>query len=166
MFENMEKHLNLALILALPFAGCSASQPESLVPDTPSSAPDYFCTWNIQGYIASYPNDAVAVAAIGRALGREYVTKEVPVAIEGKDWSAPVGIFGNFESLTICYPDAPSGKKLKVYAQDLAGETPVDITGEVTIESNCLKVPGKTISRVGLMNATEGDRSGLVIKVM
>lgn len=117
---------------------------------------------------STYPNGAVAVAAIGRALGREYVTKAVPVTIEGKDWHAPVGIFGNFESLTICYPQAPEGKKLKVYAQDLAGEVPVDITKEVIIKGNCMKVPGETINRVGLMNATEGDLSGpgLVIKVM
>ena len=26
----------------------------SLVPDTPSQAPDYFCTWNLQGYMVSY----------------------------------------------------------------------------------------------------------------
>lgn len=26
----------------------------SLVPDTPSLAPDYFCTWNLQGYMVSY----------------------------------------------------------------------------------------------------------------
>lgn len=117
---------------------------------------------------STYPNGAVAVAAVGRALGREYLTKEVPVTIEGKEWDAPVGIVGNFESLTICYPDAPKGKKLKVYAQDLAGETPVDITGEVTIEGNCLKISGETINRVGLMNATKGDLSGpgLVLKVM
>lgn len=26
----------------------------SLVPDRPSQSPDYFCTWNLQGYVASY----------------------------------------------------------------------------------------------------------------
>ena len=117
---------------------------------------------------STYPNGAVAVSAIGRALGREYVTKEVPVTIEGKDWHAPVGIFGKFESLTIRYPDAPERKKLRVYAQDLAGEVPVDITRDVTIKGNCMIVSGETINKVGLMNATEGDLSGpgLVIKVM
>ncbi len=28
----------------------------SLVPDVPSKAPDYFCTWNIQGYVCNYVN--------------------------------------------------------------------------------------------------------------
>ncbi len=28
----------------------------SLVPPTPSAAPDYYCTWNLQGYVCSYQN--------------------------------------------------------------------------------------------------------------
>lgn len=117
---------------------------------------------------SAYPGGAVAVAAIGRALGREYVTKEVPVTIEGKDWHAPVGVFGRFESLTIRFPEAPKGRNLKVYAQDLAGDVPVDITAEVVIDGNCMTVSGETIEKVGLMCATEGDLSdpGLVIKVL
>ena len=31
---------------------------ESLVPTTPSVAPDYYCTWNLQGYVCSYQNGA------------------------------------------------------------------------------------------------------------
>ncbi len=31
---------------------------ENLIPSTPGSAPDYFCTWNIQGYAASYAKKA------------------------------------------------------------------------------------------------------------
>ena len=26
----------------------------NLIPETPGTAPDYFCTWNIQGYVSSY----------------------------------------------------------------------------------------------------------------
>ena len=33
----------------------SAAQ-ESLVPTIPSTAPDYYCTWNLQGYVCSYQN--------------------------------------------------------------------------------------------------------------
>ena len=117
---------------------------------------------------STYPNGAVAVSAIGRALGREYVTREVPVTIEGSSWLSPIGIFGSFESVTICYPEAPGSKNPKVYAQDLAGEEPVDITNEVKIDGNCLTITKETINRVGLMNSTEGDLSGpgLVVKVM
>ena len=31
---------------------------ESLIPSTPGNAPDYFCTWNIQGYVCSYTGSA------------------------------------------------------------------------------------------------------------
>jgi len=31
---------------------------ENLIPSTPGSAPDYFCTWNIQGYVANYVKSA------------------------------------------------------------------------------------------------------------
>ena len=57
------KHSYLAPILGLLCIGCNSSRPISLGPDPPSSAPDYFCTWNIQGYIASYPNTSDAMRA-------------------------------------------------------------------------------------------------------
>ena len=37
----------------IALASCT-SKLTSLVPDTPSKAPDYFCTWNTQGYVVSY----------------------------------------------------------------------------------------------------------------
>ncbi len=108
---------------------------------------------------STYPNGAVAVAAIGRAIGREYITKEVPVTVEAADWKAPVGIFGYFKEVTLAYPSAlKSG--VKIWAQDLAGDTPVEITAEVVLDGNRLTVPGEVIRRVGLMNATKGDLSG------
>ena len=41
------------ILVALLTAHLSATEP-SLVPDTPSTAPDYFCTWNVQGFACSY----------------------------------------------------------------------------------------------------------------
>ena len=32
---------------------------ESLIPSAAGHAPDYFCTWNIQGYVCSYASSAV-----------------------------------------------------------------------------------------------------------
>ena len=115
-----------------------------------------------------YPNKAIAVSAIGRGIGHEYITREVAVTVEGSDWHAPVGLFGKFKEVTLVYP-APlaSSEAVTVVAQDLAGDTPVDITAEVNINGNRLIIPGEVISRVGLMNATEGDQSapGMVLKV-
>lgn len=140
-------------------ARVSRAMPLPVVNDTSSDRP----------YILAsrYPNGAVAVAAIGRALGREYVTKEVDVEVKGSEWNAPVGLFGYFKSVTIEYSsDAP--EKMKIWAQDLAGDTPVEITDEVTVEGNKITISGEVIKKVGLMCATEGDLSGpgLVMKVL
>lgn len=114
-----------------------------------------------------YPNGAVAVATIGRALGREYVSKEVSVTVSIESRDVPIGLFGYFKDITFVFPTKADGKKIKIYAQDLAGETPVDITREVKIHRNRMTIPGKVIRKIGLMNASEGDISdpGLVLKI-
>ena len=38
----------------LSLASARAQSLASLVPSTPSTAPDYYCTWNLQGYVCSY----------------------------------------------------------------------------------------------------------------
>lgn len=129
------------------------------VSDTTSSRPFVLAS--------AYPNGAVAVSAIGRAIGREYMTKGVSVTVEGKDWNAPVGLFGCFKDVTVIYPtECP--ENAKVWAQDLAGDTPVDVTEEITLEGNRLRIPGEVICKAGLMAASDGDLSapGLVLKVM
>ena len=50
-----KKSVLTALFSFLAMAGWA--QP-SLVPTTPSVAPDYYCTWNLQGYVCSYANGA------------------------------------------------------------------------------------------------------------
>jgi hypothetical protein len=46
--------LLMASLLMLDAAIHAELKAENLVPVTPGSAPDYFCTWNIQGYTISY----------------------------------------------------------------------------------------------------------------
>ena len=112
-----------------------------------------------------YPGGAVAVATVGRSLGREYVLQEVPVEIEVPDLASPVGVFGRYGSLTLRYPYALG--KVRVLAQDLAAHEAVDITGRVKVEGNKMTVPGSVIAEVGLSAASEGDVSdpGLVLKL-
>lgn len=45
------------------FTSCQ-NKSVSLVPDVPTKAPDYFCTWNIQGYKANYTGSEDTRAAI------------------------------------------------------------------------------------------------------
>jgi hypothetical protein len=42
------------VLLALGFTTSLFAAEPSLVPETPSTAPDYFCTWGAQGFACSY----------------------------------------------------------------------------------------------------------------
>jgi hypothetical protein len=61
----------VALPVLLLASLLSAAQP-SLVPDTPSTAPDYFCTWNLQGFVSSYsnPNDQADAMTEANLFGK------------------------------------------------------------------------------------------------
>ena len=53
----MKRILFLALLSGMSLkisAIPDANGPESLVPKRPSTSPDYYCTWNLQGYVCSY----------------------------------------------------------------------------------------------------------------
>ena len=52
-------------------ASVCAAEP-SLVPDTPSTVPDYFCTWNVQGFACSYsgPSDQADMMIEGNLFGK------------------------------------------------------------------------------------------------
>ena len=43
---------------------CKAAPMQSLVPTTVNTSPDYFCTWNIQGYYSSYATGALQKDAV------------------------------------------------------------------------------------------------------
>eukprot|EP00035_Acanthoeca_spectabilis_P033528 m.24154 g.24154 ORF g.24154 m.24154 type:complete len:281 (+) comp6034_c0_seq1:1252-2094(+) len=116
----------------------------------------------------------IAVAALGRTLQtfggwimpRANITvyadaasplTSPPVA----DVLAVIGVFGAVGTITIVW-DSPIGNEpLTVWAQDLAGQTAVDVTTEVSWcnGKTSLVVPGSLIDNVGLSSATPGDIS-------
>lgn len=49
------KTINITITCLFCFLSVFA-QKNSLIPNTPSKAPDYFCTWNLQGYLVSHQN--------------------------------------------------------------------------------------------------------------
>ena len=87
------------------------------------------------------------------------------MTVSGGKLDRPVGIFGEYASLTLVTTSALAGKR--ILAQDLAGKTPVDITHEVKVSDGRLTIPGVVIHRVGLTAARPGDVSdpGLVLAV-
>jgi hypothetical protein len=111
-----------------------------------------------------HPNGAVAVATLARVTAaREIRTPLADVAIDVGAGSQPVGIFGYYRSLTL-FLSAPLGSR-RVWAQDLAGEEAVDITGSVGHEENSIVLSGGLIRQVGLSAASPGDISdpGMVL---
>ncbi|UOE47248.1 hypothetical protein MTO98_22850 [Mucilaginibacter sp. SMC90] len=111
-----------------------------------------------------YPNGAIAIATIGRALNRSYITRRVSVVQQIPGLAKPIGIFGDYQSLTFILPNA-IGHGYKFWAQDLAGDTPVDITKRITVSGNKIILSGDIIREVGLSAKTAGDLSdpGLVL---
>ena len=112
-----------------------------------------------------YPNGAVALAAIGRTLGREYICKQVSVGVEIEDITKPIGLFGPLGDVTL-KADMPK-KNVRVLAQDLKGDKAIDITSRVDITNAGIVVPADVIRKVGLMAATPGDLSdpAMVLRV-
>lgn len=112
-----------------------------------------------------YPNGAIAIVSIGRALDRKYISSKEIVTVKIKDIAAPIGIFGQFKEVILYLPENLKGKK--VWAQDLAGDAPVDITDRIKTDGKKLIITDTLIQEIGLMAASDGDKSdpGLVIQI-
>jgi hypothetical protein len=112
-----------------------------------------------------HPDGEIAVATAARKTKAGEIINPADITLEVGELNRPVGIFGKYGSLTLVTTSPLAGKR--ILAQDLAGKTPVDITGEVKVDGGRLTIPGPVIQRVGLMAAKPGDISdpGLVLAV-
>jgi hypothetical protein len=111
------------------------------------------------------PSGAVSIAALGRlSPGKGYYCPEADVTLKAGN-ARIFGIFGYYRSLTLVF-DKPLGK-VKVWAQDLAGDEAEDITGKVKITKTGILIPGEIIKNIGLSAASKGDLSdpGMVLKI-
>jgi hypothetical protein len=113
-----------------------------------------------------YPNGAIAIATIGRTVEREYLLEKAIVEQEIKSIDYPIGIFGQYESLTLILPDKIKKSDYTIWGQDLACDSPVNITKEISIQGNRIIIPGDLISKIGLSASSTGDLSdpGMVLK--
>lgn len=113
-----------------------------------------------------YPNGVAAIAAIGRGLGRQYVSAPAHVEQVLLDWEYPIGIFGRFGSLTLVFPSLPE-TGVVVLGQDLAADTATDITDRVVIDGNKMILSQDLINEIGLQKVSPNDESdpGLVIQI-
>ena len=112
-----------------------------------------------------HPAGEIAIATAPRKTREGEVIHPADITLDVGELKRPVGIFGDYGSLTLLTTSALAGKR--ILAQDLAGTAPVDITREVEVSLGRLTIPGAVIRRIGLMAATPGDISdpGLVLAV-
>lgn len=118
-------------------------------------------------YAARFPNGAVAIAAQERTrVGEAWYMPACDLTLAVSDAPGPFAIFGSPRSVTFVFDKRVSGKR--VMAQDLAGDTAVDIAHRVHLRGNYLHIPGEVIRTEGLRHATPGDISspGLVIALV
>jgi len=111
-----------------------------------------------------FQNGAAAIGAFERVVDRAFQPK-ADVAWKVGDISGPFGIFGRFRSLTLIFDRQL--RPGRVLAQDLAGDSPIDITDEVSVGSSEVTLPGALIDRIGRSSGTQGDLSmpGLVLAI-
>ena len=109
---------------------------------------------------------ACSVATFARTFeNRFWETPLADVCITAGSVDKPVGIFGDYQSLTIRF-EAPVGSK-KVYVQDLCDETAYDISSEVVLTGSTLYLSGAVITKYGeLAQATEDvSPAGLILQL-
>jgi hypothetical protein len=118
-------------------------------------------------FAARFPNGSVAVGAQERTrVGEAWYMPPCEVELHVGDATGPFGVFGEFNRLTLTFAHSPRGKR--VVAQDLAGDSPVDITSQVEFDGAAIHFGKALLHDVGLQSRTPGDLSspGAVIALV
>lgn len=90
---------------------------------------------------------ALCAAVTPRTFGSSIdVTPLAGIALKGSSASAPIGLFGRFDALSIDFDEPVEGRR--VYAQSLLSDTATDVTDQVALCENRLTVPGSLMMRI------------------
>ena len=111
---------------------------------------------------------AYSVATIRRTVDpNPYMYFLADVTVKDADVSAPVGIFGIFNSLTVEF-NAPLPENAKILCQDMLGKSAVDITKLVEIKERSLTLDGKDMRYFGLRERGHNNKStpSIIIKIV
>jgi hypothetical protein len=118
-------------------------------------------------YACRFPGGAVAIGVQERTHpGRDWYLPDARVTLNAGGATRLFGIFGNYEQLTLRSASIRPG--VRVIAQDLAGEMPVEITAQVQVADDAIHLKGSTLREIGLGSRTPGDLSspGLVVALV
>ena len=127
-------------------------------------------TDDIHPYVmaSKFPNGAIAVATEGRVTPENsWIAPKAHVFLKEATIETPIGIFGNYTSLSVEFQEGLP-ESISIWAQDLLAIEAIDITEKVEINGDNIKIPGNLIEEIGTMGNDEGDISapGLVLKVV
>jgi hypothetical protein len=133
------------------------------------SLPEVKCDGEPPFVICSgFPNGAIAIGTLPRiSAAKKIYYPLADVTLHTGSKNNLIGIFGRFKSLIIIH-DLPDIKIDKVYGQDLAGDSAIEITSMILKQTGQIIIPGEIIDRIGLSAASEADLSepGMVIKII
>lgn len=109
---------------------------------------------------------ALSVFSAPRTIEQDiFKSIKCDVEVEAADISAPVGVFGKYKELTISFPSTVMKKK--IFAQDLASDTAVNITHRVKRQGRKIIIDSELIEEIGLsIRECEEELPGLVIKLV
>ena len=111
------------------------------------------------------PNGATAVATLPRCADDKTQYPLADVTLDVQDADRPIGVFGEFRSLTLRFSHALASPR--VWAQDLLADEARDVTKRVRFADRSMTLDGALINEIGRAAATAHDPSGpgLILKV-
>ena len=112
---------------------------------------------------AKNPNGAVSIATLPRTSTGSIETPLCGIELNVGNSESPIGIFGYYGSLTLCF-DQPIGSK-KIHAQDLAKSEAQDISNLVAINENRVTIHGDLIAKISSNEQGDTSRPGLILSV-
>ncbi len=113
---------------------------------------------------AKNPNGVFSVATLGRTVEREYWIPKCHVTVQSGA-AQTIGVFGEYAYLTL---DTAFSAVKTILMQDLASDAAYDITSDVCMENNRIKISGELIQKIGTEAQPSGDTSeaGVVIRLV
>lgn len=91
-------------------------------------------------------------------------TPRADVRVKGVSPEKPVGVFGDYTSLTVDFEESAEG--CRVYAQNLLHDSAEDVTDSVLLAGCRLTLPGALIRRIGAAEAPGNRIPAVVIQLL
>jgi hypothetical protein len=109
-------------------------------------------------FAARFPNGAVGIGVQERTHQQHgWFMPFADIELHVGDATGPYGIFGACNSLHLVF--AHSIAQRRIFVQDLLADTALDVTEQVTIKGNTLRLTEADMRKFGLSAASSGDLS-------